>query len=131
EVCPSAVRDHSRVVTPHGARFVTGTQGLGHVVIPVPDQDEAYDFYVKTLGFLPRGAVRLDAPPEAGPMRIRFFGVNERHHSLAIMPSPKQRPGLLHVMVEVDSLDDVGRAHDRVVPERTSLSSTLARPTND
>ncbi len=131
EVFHSAVLDHSPVVTPHGARFVTGTQGLGHVVIPVPDQDEAYDFYVKTLGFLPRGAFRLDAPPEAGPMRIRFFGVNERHHSLAMMPSPKQGPGLIHVMVEVDSLDDVGRAQDRVVAEGISLSSTLGRHTND
>jgi len=131
EVFHSAVLDHSPVVTPHGARFVTGTQGLGHVVIPVPDQAEAYDFYVKTLGFLPRGAFRLDAPPEAGPMRIRFFGVNERHHSLAMMPSPKQGPGLIHVMVEVDSLDDVGRAQDRVVAEGISLSSTLGRHTND
>lgn len=131
EVFHSAVLDHSPVVPPHGARFVTGTQGLGHVVIPVPDQDEAYDFYVKTLGFLPRGAFRLDAPPEAGPMRIRFFGVNERHHSLAMMPSPKQGPGLIHVMVEVDSLDDVGRAQDRVVAEGISLSSTLGRHTND
>lgn len=131
EVFHGAVLDHNPVVTPHGARFVTGEQGLGHVVIPVPDQDEAYDFYVKTLGFLPRGAFRLDAPPEAGPMRIRFFGVNERHHSLAMMPSPKQGPGLIHVMVEVDSLDDVGRAQDRVVAEGISLSSTLGRHTND
>src|SRR5699024_1061289 len=131
EVFHSAVLDHSPVATPHGARFVTGTRGLGHVVIPGPDQDEAYDFYVKTLGLLPRRGVRLDAPPEAGPMRIRFFGVNERHHSLAMMPSPKQGPGLIHVMVEVDSLDDVGRAQDRVVAEGISLSSTLGRHTND
>lgn len=64
-------------------------------------------------------------------MRIRFFGVNERHHSLAMMPSPKKGPGLIHVMVEVESLDDVGRAQDRVVSEGISLSSTLGRHTND
>lgn len=131
EVFHSAVLDHSPVVTPFGAQFVTGKQGLGHVVVPVPDQDEAYDFYVKTLGFAPRGAFRMDTPPEAGSMRIRFFGVNERHHSLAMMPSPKQGPGLIHVMVEVDTLDTVGQAQDRVVAEGISLSSTLGRHTND
>ncbi|MCF8610431.1 biphenyl-2,3-diol 1,2-dioxygenase [Gordonia sp. HY285] len=131
EVFFGAVLDHSPVVTPFGARFVTGAQGLGHVVIPVPDQGKAYDFYVQTLGFLPRGAFRLDTPPEVGPMRIRFFGVNQRHHSLAMMPAPKQGPGLIHVMVEVDDLDTVGRAQDRVIAEGASLSSTLGRHTND
>lgn len=131
EVFHGAILDHSPVVTPHGARFVTGAQGLGHVVIPVPDQETAYDFYVNTLGFLPRGAFRLDTPPEFGPQRIRFFGVNQRHHSLAMMPSPKQGPGLIHVMVEVDTLDAVGQALDRVLAEKLSLSSTLGRHTND
>ncbi|MGO3326140.1 biphenyl-2,3-diol 1,2-dioxygenase [Gordonia sp. (in: high G+C Gram-positive bacteria)] len=131
EVFFGAVLDHRPVITPFGARFVTGAQGLGHVVIPVPDQDEAYEFYVKTLGFLPRGAFRLETPPEVGPMRIRFFGVNQRHHSLAMMPAPKQGPGLIHIMVEVDDLDTVGQAQDRVVTEGTSLSSTLGRHTND
>ncbi|MDN5893743.1 MAG: biphenyl-2,3-diol 1,2-dioxygenase [Nocardioides sp.] len=131
EVFHSAVLDHSPVVTPFGARFVTGAQGLGHVVIPVPDQDAAYEFYVKTLGFLSRGAFRMDTPPELGPMRIRFFGVNQRHHSLAMMPAPKQGPGLIHVMVEVDTLDAVGQAQDRVIAKQISLSSTLGRHTND
>ncbi|WP_248475077.1 VOC family protein, partial [Tomitella fengzijianii] len=145
EVFHGALLDHSPVVTQFGAKFVTGAQGLGHVVIPVPDQGAAYDFYVKTLGFLPRGAYRMGAaePTEAeiaaaehaspadGPLRIRFFGVNQRHHSLAMMPSPKQGPGLIHVMVEVDTLDAVGEAQDRVVKEGISLSSTIGRHTND
>ncbi|WP_413251318.1 VOC family protein [Tomitella gaofuii] len=145
EVFHGALLDHSPVVTPFGAKFVTGAQGLGHVVIPVPDQGAAYDFYVKTLRFLPRGAYRMGAsePTEAelaaaehaapgdGPLRIRFFGVNQRHHSLAMMPSPKQGPGLIHVMVEVDTLDAVGQAQDRVVSEGISLSSTIGRHTND
>lgn len=131
EVFHGALLDHSPVVTTHGARFVTEGLGLGHVVIPVPDQNAATDFYVNTLGFMPRGAFRLDTPTGTEPQRIRFFGVNERHHSLATMPAPKQGPGLIHVMVEVDSLDDVGRAQDRVVEEGISLSSTLGRHTND
>jgi 3,4-dihydroxy-9,10-secoandrosta-1,3,5(10)-triene-9,17-dione 4,5-dioxygenase len=124
--------DHSSVVTPFGATFVTGTQGLGHVVLPTMDPAGAFAFYTEVLGFLPRGAMRLPAPPEFGPLRIRFFGVNERHHSMALCPAPHGgAPGLVHIMVEVDSLDAVGRALDRVVKQGFSLSSTLGRHTND
>ncbi|MGX6510291.1 biphenyl-2,3-diol 1,2-dioxygenase [Rhodococcus sp. SJ-2] len=132
EVFHGAVLDHSPVVTPFGARFVTGTQGLGHVVLPVTDPDASFEFYTETLGFLPRGAFRLPTPPEVGPMRIRFLGINERHHSLALCPAAHGgAPGLIHVMVEVDSLDAVGQALDRVVKDGFSVSSTLGRHTND
>jgi 2,3-dihydroxybiphenyl 1,2-dioxygenase len=124
--------DHSPVVTPFGSTFVTGTQGLGHVVLPTMDPAGAFAFYSEVLGFKPRGAMRLPAPPEFGPLRIRFFGVNERHHSLALCPAPHGgAPGVVHIMVEVDSLDAVGRALDRVAQEGFSLSSTLGRHTND
>ena len=65
-------------------------------------------------------------------MRIRFLGVNERHHSLAICPTARTgAPGLVHIMVEVDSLDAVGLALDRVNAKGFGLSSTLGRHTND
>ncbi|GAA3718852.1 biphenyl-2,3-diol 1,2-dioxygenase [Gordonia hankookensis] len=132
EVFHGPVLDHSPIVTPFGATFVTGAQGLGHVVLPTTDPVGALDFYTDVLGFLPRGAMRLPAPPEFGPMRIRFLGINERHHSLALCPAPHGgAPGLIHVMVEVDSLDAVGQALDRVVKDGFSVSSTLGRHTND
>jgi 3,4-dihydroxy-9,10-secoandrosta-1,3,5(10)-triene-9,17-dione 4,5-dioxygenase len=132
EIFHGAILDHSPVVTPFGAKFVTGTQGLGHVVLPVMDLDGAFNFYSEVLGFFPRGAFRLPAPPEYGPLRIRFMGVNERHHSLALCPSARSgAPGLIHVMVEVDTLDAVGATLDRVVKNGFSVSSTLGRHTND
>jgi 3,4-dihydroxy-9,10-secoandrosta-1,3,5(10)-triene-9,17-dione 4,5-dioxygenase len=132
EVFHGAVLDHSPVVTPFGARFVTGPQGLGHVVVPAMDPNGLVDFYTRVLGFRSRGAFRVPAPPEFGPIRVRFLGINERHHSLAICPATKQdAPGVVHVMVEVDSLDAVGQALDRVNGEGFQLSSTLGRHTND
>jgi 3,4-dihydroxy-9,10-secoandrosta-1,3,5(10)-triene-9,17-dione 4,5-dioxygenase len=132
EVFHGAVLDHSPVVTPYGARFVTGDQGLGHVVLPAIDPSGLFDFYTSVLGFRSRGAFRVPAPPEFGPIRVRFLGINERHHSLAICPATNQdKPGLVHVMVEVDSLDAVGQALDRVNAEGFQLSSTLGRHTND
>jgi 3,4-dihydroxy-9,10-secoandrosta-1,3,5(10)-triene-9,17-dione 4,5-dioxygenase len=132
EVFHGPVLEHSPVITPYGDRFVTGGLGLGHAVLPVTDLDAAYRFYTEVLGFLPRGAFRLPAPPEAGPVRLRFLGVNPRHHSLALIPMPGgEGPGLVHVMVEVAELDDVGRALDRVTRAGHRLSSTLGRHTND
>ena len=84
------------------------------------------------LGFRSRGAFRVAAPTEFGPVRVRFLGINERHHSLAICPAAHQRdPGLVHIMVEVDTLDAVGQALDRINAEGFQLSSTLGRHTND
>jgi 2,3-dihydroxybiphenyl 1,2-dioxygenase len=132
EVFLGAVLDHSPVVTPFGARFVTGNQGLGHVVLPALDVPGLFQFYTEVLGFKARGAFRVPAPPEFGPIRIRFLGINERHHSLAICPAATLRdPGLIHMMVEVDSLDAVGQALDRVNKDGFQLSSTLGRHTND
>jgi 3,4-dihydroxy-9,10-secoandrosta-1,3,5(10)-triene-9,17-dione 4,5-dioxygenase len=132
EVFHGAVLDHSPVVTPFGAKFVTGEQGLGHVVLPALDVPGLFQFYTEVLGFVSRGAFRVPTPPEFGPLRVRFLGINQRHHSLAICPARTLRdPGLIHLMVEVDSLDTVGQALDRVNKEGFQLSSTLGRHTND
>jgi 3,4-dihydroxy-9,10-secoandrosta-1,3,5(10)-triene-9,17-dione 4,5-dioxygenase len=132
EVFHGAVLDHSPVVTPYGAKFVTGDQGLGHVVLPALDVPGLFQFYTDVLGFVSRGAFRVPAPPEFGPIRVRFLGINQRHHSLAICPAMTIRdPGVIHLMVEVDSLDTVGQALDRVNKDGFQLSSTLGRHTND
>ncbi|MFE8013903.1 VOC family protein [Streptomyces antibioticus] len=132
EIFHGPALDHSPLATPYGNRFVTGKLGAGHVVVPVGDLDGAYCFYTETLGFLPRGAFRLPAPPEFGPVRLRFLGVNARHHSLALLPSAELKsPALVHIMVECETLDEVGRALDRVLKAGYHLSSTLGRHTND
>jgi 2,3-dihydroxybiphenyl 1,2-dioxygenase len=132
EVFHGAVLDHSPVITPFGAKFITGDQGMGHVVVPATDPNGLFDFYTDVLGFRSRGAFRVPLPKEFGPVRVRFLGINERHHSLAIVPAAHQRdPRLVHIMVEVDTLDAVGQALDRVNAEGFQLSSTLGRHTND
>lgn len=129
EVFFGPVLDHSPVVTRFAGRWVTGGHGLGHVVLPTANFAETYEFYTQVLGFLPRGSIRLD---EEGLVRVRFLGINERHHSLALCPAPpNEEPGLVHLMTEVDTLDAVGRALDRVNGLDFSISSTLGRHTND
>ena len=136
EVFFGPVLDHSPVRTKWTQSFVTEGQGMGHVVLPTTSMDETISFYTEVLGFLPRGAIRVGGPRSADddtpPRRVRFMGVNQRHHSLAVAPAPHgEKPGLVHLMMEVDSLDAVGRALDEVNRRGFSVSSTLGRHTND
>lgn len=131
EVFFGPVLDHSPVLTGYGQKFLTGAQGMGHVVLPTTQPEETVSFYTEVLGFLPRGAIRIGAPGGAA-LRVRFMGVNQRHHSLAVCPAPHgEAPGLVHLMMEVDELDAVGRALDNVKKRGFSISSTLGRHTND
>ncbi|MDL4770685.1 VOC family protein [Actinomadura xylanilytica] len=102
-------------------------------MLPTTRMEETVSFYTEVLGFLPRGAIRLSGGDRAAPPRgVRFMGVNQRHHSLAVCPAPYAGdPGLVHLMVEVDGLDAVETALDRVRERGFSISSTLGRHTND
>jgi extradiol dioxygenase len=106
--------------------FVTGEQGLGHVVLIVPDLAAASAFYTDVLGF------RLSDSVEAG-VSLRFFhcaGHTARHHTVAMASVPGM-VGMHHLMLEVRSLDDVGSALDIVNDRRIPLAMTLGRHTND
>jgi 3,4-dihydroxy-9,10-secoandrosta-1,3,5(10)-triene-9,17-dione 4,5-dioxygenase len=122
------------VVTPYAAKFVTGDQGMGHIVIPVTDDVEALRFYTEVLGFRLRDSMSMPGEyvgTEPGTkVWLRFLGVNPRHHSLAFLPMPNPSK-CVHIMLEVDKLDDVGRALERVRRHKAPLSATLGRHMND
>jgi 3,4-dihydroxy-9,10-secoandrosta-1,3,5(10)-triene-9,17-dione 4,5-dioxygenase len=122
------------VVTPYAATFVTGDQGMGHIVIPVLDDVEALRFYTEVLGFRLRDSMSMPGEfvgKEPGSkIWLRFLGVNPRHHSLAFLPMPNPSK-CVHIMLEVDTLDHVGRALERVAKYKAPLSATLGRHMND
>jgi 3,4-dihydroxy-9,10-secoandrosta-1,3,5(10)-triene-9,17-dione 4,5-dioxygenase len=121
-------------VSAQGTRFVTGDLGLGHAVLPAGDDGQCLSFYTGALGFRLRDSMRL-APelfgrPPGEPLFMRFLGCNPRHHSLALAPFPAES-GAVHLMIEVASLDDVGRALDRCERRGAPVSATLGRHAND
>ncbi|MCA9510125.1 MAG: VOC family protein [Myxococcales bacterium] len=132
ELYHSPLRASSRFVSPAGvAGFVTGDMGLGHVVLPAPAFDATTDFYTRLLGFRLTDRMRLGADGDgAGGMRLQFYHCNPRHHSLALMEAPHPA-GLVHLMLEVPTLDEVGYALDRRGRGGAPLSATLGRHTND
>src|SRR6185437_2078214 len=51
ELCYGPVLTHDTLVTPHVSGFVTGDQGMGHVVVNVDDLAAQSSFYRDVLGF--------------------------------------------------------------------------------
>ena len=136
EVFCGAALEHRPAVSPYGNTFVTGAMGLGHVVLPVPAAaDAALAFYTDVLGFRLRDSMRMPAEfvggaPGDPPVWFRFLGCNPRHHSLALAPIPAEA-GIVHLMIEVATLDDVGRALERCTRRGAPVSASLGRHAND
>jgi 3,4-dihydroxy-9,10-secoandrosta-1,3,5(10)-triene-9,17-dione 4,5-dioxygenase len=136
EVFCGAALESRPSVSPYGTRFVTGDLGLGHVVLPVPPgSPAAFEFYTEVLGFRLRDSMRMPAEffggsPGDPPVWFRFLGCNPRHHSLALAPLPAPA-GIVHLMIEVAALDDVGLALDRCARRGAPVSGTLGRHAND
>lgn len=127
-------QDFARFVSPVGVRgFVSDALGMGHVVVPAPTFDRCRDFYEKVMGFglSDLMKVRFTPDPAEPEKRIHFMHCNNgRHHSLAIFECPVPS-GCVHMMLEVDGLDEVGRALDRMHANGVKLSATLGQHTND
>ena len=104
--------------------FVTGSQGLGHAVLIVPDLDAAERFYTDVLGFR-----RSDTIGRS----LRFLHCASRaarHHTVALVGVPDM-VGMHHLMLEVESIDDVGTALDLVNGRQLPLAMGLGRHPND
>ncbi|WP_433363900.1 iron-dependent extradiol dioxygenase HsaC [Actinoplanes sp. CA-142083] len=119
----------------YGTRFVTGDQGMGHVVLPTFDDAAGLRFWTEVLGFRLRDSMRLipetiGLPPSDKPLWMRFLGCGPRHHSVALAPIPAPS-GLVHLMTETETIDDVGRAIDRCARNKAPMISTLGRHAND
>lgn len=109
--------------------FLTGAQGLGHVVLAAERIDEVRDFYTRALGFRLSDTIGMALGPDF-TLLLEFYHCNPRHHTLALapMPAPKR---LHHFMVEMATLDDVGFAMDRVERLGVKQTTTLGKHSND
>ncbi|MGW8887434.1 VOC family protein [Streptomyces sp. NPDC055749] len=136
EVFWGQAQDHTPLGTPYGNRFVTGDLGLGHVVLPAPELAQTLAFYETLMGFQLRDSMKL--PPQAVPTGkpgqdfywMHFLSPNSRHHSVGLYPGALP-PGIVHFMVELETLDDVGFCLDRMNKAGIPIASTLGRHSND
>ena len=135
EFFAGAALDKRPALGAYGTRFVTGDQGMGHIVLPAFDDAASLRFWIDVLGFRLRDSMRLipetiGLPPSDRPLWMRFLGCGPRHHSVALAPIPAPS-GLIHLMTETETIDDVGLAMDRCAKNRAPMISTLGRHAND
>ncbi len=116
---------------------VSGFAGLGHAFVFVRDVVKAERHYRDLFGFRVSDCIDFGmgaSPFEPGPLPVEtvFFRCNPKHHCLAVAKVGSDGPaqGLAHFMIEMASLDDVGRAFDRAVAAGCAIT-TLGRHSND
>jgi 3,4-dihydroxy-9,10-secoandrosta-1,3,5(10)-triene-9,17-dione 4,5-dioxygenase len=126
--------DYVPLASPTGVSgFVTsyqqsGDMGFGHVVLPAPDIDTTCTFYTELIGM---GLTDTLYPPGMDGVKINFMHANNpRQHSLALFSGPHPL-GVVHMMIEVQTLDEVGTAMDRAKQADTHFLATLGRHVND
>lgn len=104
--------------------YVTGHLGLGHLVLRSDDRAASEAFYRDVLGFV---------VSDYGSGPLVFMASNERHHSVAFLPSELESRGkrLVHLMLQVKELDDVGVAFDACLNGAAPILQVLGRHSND
>lgn len=107
--------------------YKTGSLGLGHVVFWVKDLQATLDFYTEVMGFRISDYIAWDDNDAI------FLHCNARHHTLAIMAEAPGRPAgaLNHIMLEAQSLDDVGYGYDIVRDRGVPVKIEPGKHSND
>lgn len=113
-----------------GPGFCTGALGIGHILARALNYAESLDFYERVIGLRLSDRIRAEVRPGHVAEASFFHAAGGRHHSLATgaIASPK---ALGHLMVELQSMDDVGLAYDRCQREGLFFARQLGHHPND
>lgn len=107
--------------------FVADEQGFGHVVIVSKDDEQHEAFYSTMFGLELSDYIRCEY--FGHEINVTFMHANARHHSLAFGGGQLKR--IHHFMVQVKSVDEVGRCYDRFLFSGGMVHQTLGRHPND
>jgi 3,4-dihydroxy-9,10-secoandrosta-1,3,5(10)-triene-9,17-dione 4,5-dioxygenase len=103
--------------------YVTGDQGVGHVVF-IDSVGRCDEVFIDCFGMV----LREDIITKVGG-RGHFYGCNPRHHSAAAVDGPNR--SIMHIMLEMKTVDDVGCALDRAIKGGWSPRTGLGRHRTD
>lgn len=139
EVCYNPRLDYLPVISPVGVSgFETGyhgDMGLGHIAMATPCLEQSRQFYLEIMGFNQTDYMHFhfNPEPEDPGQGLHFLHCNNpRHHSLALFEDEKPHPGnLVHLMMEVQTMDDLGHFHDRIHTAQIKVVTNMGRHTND
>ena len=106
--------------------FVAGTEGVGHVVVVVPQMTKELEhFATGILGLTPFAGAPSEMVERGGP-DAHFYRCNRRTHCFAYIGIPGLQ-GVQHMCIEANALDDVGIAYDLVQERELQVTLSLGR----
>ena len=113
--------------------FVADRLGVGHVLLVAQNYAETVQFARRVLGLKVSDYIRgpLETPHGIIDVDATFFHAETgRHHSFATaqIPIPSR---IHHLMIEVDTMDDVGLAYDRCQAAGFPIAMGLGHHPND
>lgn len=114
--------------------FVTGGGGMGHIAITARRPEQVRGYYGSV--FDARLSDWIHENIAGLQLRIRFLRVNERHHSVAVaglhgLPVNPIRTAIQHLNTQVESLDDLLSAYQRVIDHGFRMQWSVGQHTND
>jgi len=109
--------------------FVTGDEGLGHLVLVAREAAANDQFYRELLGMRLSDRIQTELAPGLS-LDITFLHANPRHHTVAFTEAPLPKR-IHHFMLELGALEDVGHAHDRCLDAGVPIANTLGQHPND
>lgn len=114
-----------------GPGFITGRQGLGHILPFAKDYQQSIRFYTEMLGLRTSDYIRDSETLPGISVDATFFHTRTgRHHSLATAYAPSDKC-LNHLMVEASDLNDVGLAYDRCLKAGLAINMGIGHHPND
>lgn len=114
--------------------FSTGLGGLGHAVLFTKKPEALVNWLQERLGA--RISDRISDSLQGIEMEFTFLHLNERHHSVAVAATKGLRldpirTKIQHMMLEADSLDDVGDAYRRCKDMGYRIAMSMGQHPND
>jgi 2,3-dihydroxybiphenyl 1,2-dioxygenase len=110
-------------------RFLTGDEGIGHVIMREDDVAAAFKFYTNVLGM--RGSIEYKLPVPGGMIaKPVFLHCNSRDHSIAFGVGPMTKR-INHLMIELATIDDLGMTYDIVRSRDIPVAISLGKHSND
>ncbi len=109
--------------------FVTGDEGLGHLVLVARNAAANDRFYRELLGMKLSDRIQTKLAPGLS-LEITFLHANPRHHTVAFTEAPLPKR-IHHFMLQLCALEDVGHAYDRCLDAGVPIANTFGQHPND
>lgn len=114
--------------------FVTGDKGFGHVAMSTRRPDQMKQFWCEIFDLRHTDDVHYTI--SGVPMLFEFMRLNQRHHSIAFVYTPKIRldpirTRIQHLEVQAASLDDLSAAWERCRALGLSIAMGVGQHAND